>query len=253
MKIMKIHQKDKMLSVVVADEKREVMKMSISTVEENHMVPEKSMLNNYQTLSSPETVLLRDGATAEAVGAGDLKTRILSGDGDSYSATLTGVVHVPSISANVFSVLAAARNGKPVHFDQKKCWVKSPAGRVMPLGAFNGQQYEMSCEDPRRSEMRMSQAESLSQLSKMRQKTVLETLLAKEDVPVNAAAVARVAVPEKRQRCKHAAETQPDIPESHVLTQAVNTKPDGGLKKMITAYLRNIVTCCKVKTEPAVT
>ena len=215
-----------MLSAAVA-EKREVMKMYISTVEENHVVPEKSMLTNYKILTPPETVLLRDGVTAQAVGAGEMKTRILPGDGHSYSATLTGVMHVPSISANVFSVLAAARNGKPVHFDLKKCWVKSPAGRVMSLGAFNGQQYEMSCEDPRRSKTEMSQAESLSQLSEMSKKTladILKTLLAEEDDSVNAAAVTRATVLEqKRQPCewKHAAETQPDIPEmSHIITQA---------------------------------
>lgn len=74
-----------------------------------HMTPHKEWIVNYVTFNQPKSVTLGDDRQIPAVGAGDVKT---------IFGVLKNVQFVPELSANLFSISAATKNGLKAVYDK---------------------------------------------------------------------------------------------------------------------------------------
>lgn len=79
-----------------------------------HMTPNKHWLRRYQEFDSPIEVFMGDGNPSLAYGEGDM-----SFTNELLNGKLSGVLWVPNLKQNLFSVRKAMSNGYNVHFDQR--------------------------------------------------------------------------------------------------------------------------------------
>ena len=97
-----------------------------------HMTSSRDLLMNYQEFWEPEPVVFGDGRSVHALGTGEICITILLGtkEKDQRKSTMTKVLHVPMLAANLFSDRAAVMKGKVVQFGHTLCWIKDSQGKV---------------------------------------------------------------------------------------------------------------------------
>ena len=90
------------------------------------MVSNCDLLVNYQEFSKPEPVVLGDGRSVLDLGTGEICVTMLLGPKkkDERKSTMTEVLCVPKLAANLFTARAAAMKGKVVQFGHTLCWIK---------------------------------------------------------------------------------------------------------------------------------
>ena len=83
-----------------------------------HMTSNCDLLISYQKFSESEPVVLGDGRSVDALGAGEIHITVLLGpkEKDERKSTTTNVLYVPKLAANLFSARATAMKGKVVQF-----------------------------------------------------------------------------------------------------------------------------------------
>jgi hypothetical protein len=91
-----------------------------------HMTSSQDLLMNYQEFSEPEPVVLGDGRSVHALGTGEISITVLLGpkEKDERKSTMTKVLYVPKLAANLFSACAAAMKEKVVQFGHTLCLIK---------------------------------------------------------------------------------------------------------------------------------
>jgi hypothetical protein len=90
----------------------------------NHLTGQRKWFTNYKKLDVPINLVGINGFT-KAVGKGDIGVR-LQGE----SIILHNVYHVPDAFVNLFSVGQTIRNGSIVKFEDGKCIIREPDGRI---------------------------------------------------------------------------------------------------------------------------
>ncbi len=60
-------------------------------------------------------------------------------------AVLHGVLYVPKLTSNLFSVRAEATKGNTVKFGSSKCWIRDADGRLKGIGSLEGKLYRLDC------------------------------------------------------------------------------------------------------------
>lgn len=111
----------------------------------SHMTSQVDYLTNYRTFDTPEKVGLGDGRIVEALGVCDLKLKMLFKVSDPRQVELSGVLYVPKLTCNLFSVRAAASKGNTVKLEMSKCWIRSKTGRLKGMGCLVGRLYQLDC------------------------------------------------------------------------------------------------------------
>jgi hypothetical protein len=91
---------------------------------------------NYQEFSEPEPVVFVDGRSVHALGTGEICITILLGpkEKDKRKSTMTKLLYVPMLAANLFSDRAATRKGKVVQFGHTLCWINVSQGKGVAKG-----------------------------------------------------------------------------------------------------------------------
>jgi hypothetical protein len=80
-----------------------------------HMTPHRYLLKNYVQFEEPEHITIGNGKRLDALGQGDIKFN--TGE---FTGTLTNVIWVPDLRANLFSVAKTMELGCSVEFSQEK-------------------------------------------------------------------------------------------------------------------------------------
>ena len=110
-----------------------------------HMTSNRDLLMNYQEFSEPEPVVLGDGRSVHAFGTGEICITMLLGPKakDKRKSTMTKVLYVPKLAANLFSARAAAMKKNVVQFGHTLCWIKDSQGKVVARGRLVGNMYRL--------------------------------------------------------------------------------------------------------------
>ena len=87
-----------------------------------HMTPHKELLENLRPMKERVVVTFGNGERAEAAAEGQVKLQCQV-DGLPNEVTLTDVLYVPHITANLFSVRHATKRGAKINFKEDKCLV----------------------------------------------------------------------------------------------------------------------------------
>ena len=111
-----------------------------------HMTPNRGLLISYREFATPERVRLGDGRTLEVLGSGKVKVRMLLACGNHRESVMIGVLYVPKLACNLFSVRAAAINDKVVQFGHSRCWIKDSKRMVVGRGRIVNRMYQLDCE-----------------------------------------------------------------------------------------------------------
>ena len=128
-----------------------------------HMTSNRDLLMNYQGFSEPEPVVLGDGRSVQAFGTGEICiTMLLGSKKKERKSTMTKVLYVPKLAANLFSARAAAMKEKVVQFGHTLCWIKNSQGKVVARGRLVGNMYRLDCR-VERQEKQASVAERSSE------------------------------------------------------------------------------------------
>ncbi|CAB4021124.1 Hypothetical predicted protein [Paramuricea clavata] len=127
------------------------------------MTSSRDLLMNYQEILEPEPVVLGDGRSVHALGTGEISITMLLGPKkkDERKSTMTKVLYVPKLAANLFSARAAATKEKVVQFGHTLCWIKDFQGKVVARGRLVGNMYRLDCR-VERQEKQVSVAERSS-------------------------------------------------------------------------------------------
>ncbi len=99
----------------------------------SHMTAEKGLLNDYNIFPTPKQVRQGDGRAVVALGSGSVEMSLFVNE-QATTATLTNVLCVPKLAANLFSVKAIVAKGFTVEFGGDACYVKNPSGHVLAVG-----------------------------------------------------------------------------------------------------------------------
>ena len=59
---------------------------------------------------------------------------------------MDGVLYVPKLMSNLFSVHAATQKGLIVQFGHSCCWIKDASGKVVGKGRLINRMYQLNCE-----------------------------------------------------------------------------------------------------------
>ena len=90
----------------------------------------KRLLINYQKFDVPETVKLGDGRTVEAYGSGRVKIIIETSHGKQLTIHMVGLLYVPILDCNLFSVFRAVKQrGLTMQFGHSCCGIKDSSGK----------------------------------------------------------------------------------------------------------------------------
>jgi hypothetical protein len=128
-----------------------------------HMTSSRDLLMNYQEFLEPESVVLGDGRSVHALGTGEISITMLLGpkEKDERKSTMTKVLYLPKLAANLFSARAAAMKEKVVQFGHTLCCIKDSQGKVVARGRLVGNMYRLDCR-VERQEKQVSVAERSS-------------------------------------------------------------------------------------------
>ena len=111
----------------------------------SHMTRDRKLLVDYKKFDVPQKVRLGDGRTVDALGAGNVHVRMLFRVSESKMNIMYGVLYVPELTCNLFSVRAAAAKGNTVNFGSTKCWIRDRQGGLRGMGALKDRVYELDC------------------------------------------------------------------------------------------------------------
>jgi len=112
-----------------------------------HMTCRKEILVNYQEFRQPQQVRLGDGRTVEALGAGNVQLKMVFKVSEPKQITMYGVLYVPKLAGNLFSVGAAAEKGNIVQFGHSRCWIRGKKNQLHGMGTRSADQlYQLDCE-----------------------------------------------------------------------------------------------------------
>ena len=127
-----------------------------------HMTSNRDLLMNYQEFSEPEPVVLGDGRSVHAFGTGEICITMLLGpkEKDERKSTMTKVLYVPKLAANLFSARAAAMKEKVVQFGHTLCWIKDSQGKVVVRGRLVGNMYRLDCRIERQEQASVAERSS---------------------------------------------------------------------------------------------
>ena len=109
-----------------------------------HMCNSRSNFVEYKSLDTPLKVKLGDGYAVDAVGRGVVVLRSKLPSGRSKRCKLRDVLHVPSLSYNLFSVSVAADREKTVRFGQANCQILDDK-KLVAVGTKVGELYYLNC------------------------------------------------------------------------------------------------------------
>jgi len=112
----------------------------------SHMMRQKMLLTNYQEFDAPQRVSLGDGHSVDAVGAGNVYLKMSFRVSHPKINIMYGVLYVPKLTCNLFSVRAATAKGNTVNFGQGKCWIRDRQGGLRGMGLLKDKVYELKCE-----------------------------------------------------------------------------------------------------------
>lgn len=107
-----------------------------------HMSPARERFVNYQKLLSPIQVRVGNGTLIPALGKGEID--IVSYNGEAWQRNyLAGVLYVPGLKYNLFSLSSALDKGLQLVSDDKKCELKKN-GNTVAVGARYENLYRMA-------------------------------------------------------------------------------------------------------------
>ncbi|KAJ9525487.1 hypothetical protein QJQ45_003278 [Haematococcus lacustris] len=86
-----------------------------------HLTPHRDILQGYEPLPVPHTIICGNGSTMAATGQGSVQFRGAGGE-----LTLLNVLHVPTADGSLVSVGKATRAGGVVHFTPHGCCINMP-------------------------------------------------------------------------------------------------------------------------------
>ncbi|KAJ9518514.1 hypothetical protein QJQ45_018588 [Haematococcus lacustris] len=86
-----------------------------------HLTPHRDILQGYEPLLVPHTIICGNGSTMAATGQGSVQFRGAGGE-----LTLLNVLHVPAADGSLVSVGKATRAGGVVHFTPHGCCINMP-------------------------------------------------------------------------------------------------------------------------------
>ncbi|KAJ9530530.1 hypothetical protein QJQ45_012533 [Haematococcus lacustris] len=86
-----------------------------------HLTPHRDILQGYEPLPVPHTIICGNGSTMAATGQGSVQFRGAGGE-----LTLLNVLHVPAADGSLVSVGKATRAGGVVHFTPHGCCINMP-------------------------------------------------------------------------------------------------------------------------------
>jgi len=110
-----------------------------------HMTSNNNMLADYCEFDVPEAVMLGDGRRVEALGCGRVRIYVETCLGIK-TTMIGGVLYVPKLACNLFSVGAVIQKWHIVQFGQNCCWVKNSRGTVIARGSLVNRMYQLNCE-----------------------------------------------------------------------------------------------------------
>ena len=118
------------------------------------MCNNKKKMRNFQKLECPKSVKVGNGESVEAKFKGSVKV-VVRVRNKIIKLKLKNVLYVPELKYNLFSVSAAAKLGKKIQFDEKKCSViDKKTGEVVATASKAGQLYYLDIEkDSERQEI----------------------------------------------------------------------------------------------------
>lgn len=111
-----------------------------------HMTSNKKLLTDYRKFDIPETVRLGDGRTVEAYDSGQVRITVETNHRKQLTAAMGGVLYVPKLACNLFSVRAVTQKGLIVQFGHSCCWIKDSSGKVVGKGRLINRMYQLNCE-----------------------------------------------------------------------------------------------------------
>ena len=91
----------------------------------SHMTHSKELFYHYRKFEVPEKVSLGDGRTVEAIDTGDIQVNMTFKVSEQKSCVMRGVLYVPKLTCNLFSVRAAVLKGNTVRFGKSIYWINS--------------------------------------------------------------------------------------------------------------------------------
>lgn len=106
-----------------------------------HMCNERSLFTDYQPLQKPLKVVLGDGRSLQAVGQGNVVLKMNLPNNKTNNCTLLGVLLVPELAFNLFSVTSASKKGKQTTFSDMKCEIRGVNSRLVATGYRDGSLY----------------------------------------------------------------------------------------------------------------
>ena len=110
-----------------------------------YMTAGKNVLKDYHEFSVPESVILGDGRTLKAYGCGQVKITVSNRDKNKI-CLMTGVLYVPKLACNLFSVRSVTQKGMIVQFGYNRCLIKNSSGKVLATGDLTDRMYQMNFE-----------------------------------------------------------------------------------------------------------
>ena len=100
------------------------------------MTCKRDLLKDYKEFEKPEKVCLGDGRTVEAIGVGNVHLNMQFKVSDPKRCVMYGVLYIPKLACNLFSVRAAASKGNVVKFGSTKCWIRNSKGNLCSMGSL---------------------------------------------------------------------------------------------------------------------
>ena len=124
----------------------DVDKRLVDSGASRHMTYRGDYFTKCQAFSVPQRVSLGDGRVVEAVGVGTIRLNMFFKVSNAKRGTTYNVLHVPQLARNLFSVRAAAKKGNTVKFDNLKCCISGPNGKLKGMGHAYGKLYQLKCK-----------------------------------------------------------------------------------------------------------
>ena len=106
----------------------------------SHMTPQKELISNYIRLDIPEKVVVGDGRTVNAIGKGNVHVNMLI-EGKVKRSVMYGVLYVPDLTCNLFSVRAATQKGNEVTFSDSECHIRDQDDKLCGIGSLDNKMY----------------------------------------------------------------------------------------------------------------
>ena len=117
----------------------------IDSAASSHMTCKRELLKDYK--EGPEKVSLGDGRTVEAVGVGNVHLNMQFKVSDPKRCVMYGVLYIPKLACNLFSLRVAASKGNVVRFASTKCLIRNNKGNLCGMGHYKIKCcYQLNCE-----------------------------------------------------------------------------------------------------------